>query len=654
MPIRSLWRTNSRRLTLLLLVIAVPPAATLVWLGVQLLAQERSLLAQRDLELRQVAMQTAIRSLEQSLADMERRMLDGPLPAGVVRFRVSAERIDAEPAERVLWLPVARQLPSVEDARFADAERLEFQGRVESATLAYRDAAQSSDVRVRAGALLRLGRTLRRQQRWNDALVAYRSLAAIDGVAIAGAPADLQARRAICAVLADTGRTEDLAREASALQTDLLAGRWTLDRPAWELTAGEIARWSGRPLPGLVDRRLFSAAADLLWTERSHDAAARRVVIVDRTPVTLVSRATGGDGAVLAIAPAIVATWVDNATAGARRLGTTLTAIASSGEVVAGQQTAPGANILKSAASETGLPWSITLESSDASAARAELATRRRLLATGLVAMLLLLAGGSYFLWRVMQRELAVALLQTEFVSAVSHEFRTPLTSIRHVTELLSENDDMPRERRRTFYAALDRNTDRLHRLVESLLDFARMEGGRKPYDFQPLHAGTLAADVVADFRKDVTPQGFTIDLDVDAAADMRVRADAASLTHALWNLLDNAVKYSPQPSLVRVGLERRNGHVQISVRDRGIGIPAHERAAVFDKFHRGAQARTLGIKGTGIGLTMVHEIVRAHHGRVEVESEPGRGSTFTIVLPAEVRLKADATYETVVRGVRL
>jgi signal transduction histidine kinase len=251
-----------------------------------------------------------------------------------------------------------------------------------------------------------------------------------------------------------------------------------------------------------------------------------------------------------------------------------------------------------------------------------------------------------------MQRELAVARLQTEFVSAVSHEFRTPLTSMRHVTELLSEDDDMPRERRRTFYEALDRNTDRLHRLIESLLDFARMEGGRKPYDFQPLHAGTLAADVVADFQKDVAPRGFTIDLDVDANADVRVRADAASLTHALWNLLDNAVKYSTEPSVVRVGLERRNGQVQISVRDRGIGIPAHERSAVFDKFQRGAQARTLGIKGTGIGLAMVHEIVRAHRGRVEVESEPGRGSTFTIVLPGEVRLKADATYG--VRGVRL
>jgi signal transduction histidine kinase len=363
-----------------------------------------------------------------------------------------------------------------------------------------------------------------------------------------------------------------------------------------------------------------------LWAERAHDAAPRRVVIVEHTPVTLVSRTTG-DAAVLAIAPALVGAWIETATAGAQRSGTRLSAIAASGEVVAGQPAASGSNTLKSPASETGLPWAIALESINASGARAEFATRRRLLATGLVAMLLLLAGGSYFLWRVMQRELAVSRLQAEFVSAVSHEFRTPLTSMRHVTELLSEDDDMPRERRRTFYAALDRNTDRLHRLVESLLDFARMEGGRKPYDFQPLHAASLTADVVAEFQKDVAPRGFTIDLDVDAAADTRVRADAASLTHALWNLLDNAVKYSTEPSVVRVGLERRNGHVQISVRDCGIGIPAHERPAVFDKFQRGAQARTLGIKGTGIGLTMVHEIVRAHHGRVDVESEPGRGA---------------------------
>ena len=212
--------------------------------------------------------------------------------------------------------------------------------------------------------------------------------------------------------------------------------------------------------------------------------------------------------AALAISPAIVRAWADRATAAAPRAGIRLSVFAASGEVVAGIGLAPDSTTTKASASETGLPWTLVLDPGDASAATAEIASRRRLLTTGLVSMLLLLAGGSYFLWRVMQRELAVARLQTEFVSAVSHEFRTPLTSMRHVTELLDENDDIPRERRKAFYEALDRNTDRLHRLVESLLDFARMEGGRKPYDFQPIDAGALTAQVVADFRKEVAPRG--------------------------------------------------------------------------------------------------------------------------------------------------
>jgi signal transduction histidine kinase len=162
------------------------------------------------------------------------------------------------------------------------------------------------------------------------------------------------------------------------------------------------------------------------------------------------------------------------------------------------------------------------------------------------------------------------------------------------------------------------------------------MESGRRPYAFQPVDASALTVGVVADFQKEVAPRGFTIDLE-ERTGDARVRADATSLTNALWNLLDNAVKYSPEASQVRVGVERRNGYVEISVRDQGLGIPANERPAIFDKFHRGEQARALGINGTGIGLAMVHEIVRAHHGHINVDSEPGRGSTFTIVLPAEV-----------------
>jgi len=103
----------------------------------------------------------------------------------------------------------------------------------------------------------------------------------------------------------------------------------------------------------------------------------------------------------------------------------------------------------------------------------------------------------------------------------------------------------------------------------------------------------------------------------------------------AVRNLLDNAVKYSPQAQTVDVDVQHRNEDVFISVQDHGIGIPGHEQGQIFTKFHRGEQARTRGIKGTGIGLAMVHEIVKAHRGRVEVDSSPGVGSTFTIVLPA-------------------
>ena len=112
------------------------------------------------------------------------------------------------------------------------------------------------------------------------------------------------------------------------------------------------------------------------------------------------------------------------------------------------------------------------------------------------------------------------------------------------------------------------------------------------------------------------------------------VESDDEALSRAIHNLLDNAVKYSPTPTTVEVRLARHESAVHITVRDHGLGIPAGERAAVFSKFQRGEQAQTLGITGTGISLAMAEEIVRAHHGRIWVDSEPGRGSTFTIALP--------------------
>jgi len=172
--------------------------------------------------------------------------------------------------------------------------------------------------------------------------------------------------------------------------------------------------------------------------------------------------------------------------------------------------------------------------------------------------------------------------------------------------------------------------------LVESLLDFARMEGGRKPYDVQPVEAGDFARQVVEDFRKEAEPLGFKIGFEAEPEGSLMVRADAASLTHALWNLLDNAVKYSPEPNPIRVSVGRHRRGVALSVQDSGLGIPARERKVIFHKFIRGESARKLGIKGTGLGLAMVAHIVDAHGGVIELESKEGAGSTFRIVLPAE------------------
>jgi signal transduction histidine kinase len=485
----------------------------------------------------------------------------------------------------------------------------------------------------------------RAQGRWDAALTAYGGLAGIADVTIAGAPADLQARRAACAVLQEAGRAERLSREAATLEADLLAGRWALDEAAWELTTGELAQWLGRPVSVSPEQRAFSITAASLWDQRAQVASPSRTIDADGTLMTVLTRRQGTDTLALAIVPAVIDTWAAESLATVPTAGTALSLIGSGNEVLAGLIPSPGAAAVRSLASDTGLPWTLVVSHTGGPAAATELADRRQLLSVGLAAILLLLSGGSYFAWRVMRRELAVARLQTDFVSTVSHEFRTPLTSLQHVTELLDESDDVPREKRQALYEALGRNTERLRRLVESLLDFSRMESGRRPYEMQQLDIGALAAEVVADFQEEVASRGFTVALEIERGAALEINADRSSLTSALWNLLDNAVKYSPGEPAVRVSVGHRVGMVLLSVQDSGLGIPAAEHKTVFGRFVRGAQAARLGIKGTGLGLALVSHIVRAHGGRIELESRPGVGSTFRLMFPAP-RLSTSALAE--------
>jgi signal transduction histidine kinase len=262
-------------------------------------------------------------------------------------------------------------------------------------------------------------------------------------------------------------------------------------------------------------------------------------------------------------------------------------------------------------------------------------ALRRRLLLVGFAVLVSVLLAGGYFILRSLERERAVARLQTEFVSAVTHEFRTPLTSLRQLSEMLSRGRVPTEALRQQSYDILARESERLQRLVESLLDFGRIEAGAAEYHFREFDPSVLVGEVVAEFREHAAAQGYRVELAGEDEVPP-VRADRGSFGVALWNLLDNAVKYSPDCRTVRVEMARDGGCLAIRVRDQGMGIPASEQKEIFRKFVRGAGTIAANIKGTGIGLAMASHIIEAHGGQIRLESELGRGSTFTILLPLE------------------
>jgi two-component system phosphate regulon sensor histidine kinase PhoR len=189
---------------------------------------------------------------------------------------------------------------------------------------------------------------------------------------------------------------------------------------------------------------------------------------------------------------------------------------------------------------------------------------------------------------------------------------------------------------RRRAYGVLTRESERLRRLVEALLDFQKFEGGAAVYHFERLEIGAFLESIVAEFQEAITDSGYRIELQSPMHKTF-VRADGEALSRAIWNLLDNAVKYSPDCRTVWVDVESNEQRISIAVRDRGLGIPVREQREIFDKFVRGADSKARRIKGTGIGLAMVRHIVQAHGGEVVLASRPGEGSRFTILIPVEV-----------------
>jgi signal transduction histidine kinase len=285
-------------------------------------------------------------------------------------------------------------------------------------------------------------------------------------------------------------------------------------------------------------------------------------------------------------------------------------------------------------ASATALPWNVHIVTLDVGARHAYFDARRRVLFGALLFIALLILAGTYFVWRVVAREMAITRLQADFVSAVSHELRTPLTALQQFSELLVGGRVASEKDRKQYYEAMAHESRHLGRLVERLLDFGRMEAGTLQHRTEPLDPVALVRDVVAEFERSADVQGHHIELNLDGS--MRpVTADREMLGCVIWNLLDNAVKYSPGCPTIWVSLEQARATTAIHVRDRGTGVRADEREDIFRKFFRGAAAKAGGVRGAGIGLAMTRQIVASYGGRITLESTPGEGSVFTVVLPS-------------------
>lgn len=303
------------------------------------------------------------------------------------------------------------------------------------------------------------------------------------------------------------------------------------------------------------------------------------------------------------------------------------------GQPVLGERPAAGmAGGLSLTTADTRLPFILGVRSVDAMDDAAD-RMRRIVLVSGLAIAFLLMLAAAYGLYRTTTRELMLAREQSDFVSAVSHEFRTPLTSMWHLTDLLVSRGVTSEERKAQYYQLLAHETERLHRMVESLLSFGRIEVGAYAWRLESANASQLLAGIVEEFRREPLADGRQIVCEIEEALPP-IRADREALSRALWNLLENAGKYSEPGTPIRVFARRDGDSVLLGVGDRGAGIPPGERERIFQKFVRGSEAKRAGIRGVGIGLALVQRIVEAHGGSVRLESESGRGSTFTIVLP--------------------
>ncbi len=256
-----------------------------------------------------------------------------------------------------------------------------------------------------------------------------------------------------------------------------------------------------------------------------------------------------------------------------------------------------------------------------------------------ILTLIIVLIFGAFLIVRTISHEVEVLRIKSDFVSSVSHEFKTPLTSIKALAERLQEGKVKDTSKAEQYFSVISQDTEKLIRLVKNILDFSKMEEGKKEYEFEDTDVGQLVAGQLENFRKGELQKDLKIHTQIPKDIP-HLFADRDALSQAIINLFDNASKFSPDKNEICVNLKSDAENVIIEVKDKGLGIPHDEINKIFDKFYQGKNTLRHSVTGTGLGLTLVKHIVEAHGGRISVESKVGQGSTFSLIFPLKGKEK--------------
>jgi len=583
------------------------PALALAVLGLRTVRLER---IEREQQLRDQQTQIARladAAISTSLAQIETSAAasaDYPLftlePQGLVLFpreRVYFGEFGRQPtATRRVWAAGARQL--IEQAQAAEAQQrakdaLPLYQRLGSLEAKLRPWAELSEARIR------------------DAVPALANPAwsRSEGITPSGLPVALLA----CAHVEQAAQPERARYRAllEATLESLRAGHWWLSQEERRFHDGDL-------------RRLLALAGST--RQYTEDARLEELAAIERVVRRLAPRLQEGplrhfEAGVLVLWPGAqhgVAIPQPRLTS---FLGAALAPLLPSGAVAREGQGGQNAVPLRAI---TG--WELAFSSP----AETGWFDQRRLLWYGFIGLLVvMLMAGLAMTVRVVQREVELARLQSEFVAAVTHEFKSPITSIRLLMERIAGGRLRTPESASEYYAAVGRETDRLERLVNRLLESQKIQAGQKRYRFEPASLVELAEAAVERLRPQAQVKSIALKLEASGEVP-ELLLDQAAMADALENLLDNAIKYSPAGTEISVVMEARERQVCVEVRDQGAGIDAEDLPHVFERFYRGRQ----NARGTGLGLALVKAAVEAHGGTVTVTSVPGRGSTFFLRLP--------------------